>query len=1649
MNDINRRFTAWLSGYYEDFQTMRVIPEGEDYAESSFFTNRRDSHAGNTMAVQAYNNSRFTFDYLTRSFTALVPIPLMGSAAANAAASLHNEGPSQWLTHDPNRIGNSFYEGRASLTYPDTIGDAASLRTFAYPRRADYSHFASGLGTQNSYWVRQGDTDSTYERSGFNVDATHGDPYGATSTRGYGKFKIDVSLTQPDDDSGVPLDRATSTGFDRSNYRKHKVMMNSSLCGVYLGETGEVAFQSSSIGLPYAYLYPIKSPSGKPFFRNSISRRYADWVSANVSATGAGKNQYNFANGSNFNNVGQLGSDDQWFPRNIEITTVVATGQTYNAGVTSITLPASLPAPPPVTRILDPTIDQHLPNKTSGTPTQIIQVGTESKEYSAVTIGGTGDVTFTLTTPLAGTQIQPSVQFYRWANQTAGDTTIQFYNLTTGGTPTPAPIWQYRQDVSDGQGFPELCVRNAAGTVLMTGARTRNGANNTPTFNITSNTSLGYTYHVMTITLASGHSGFVADPQYFAARDPFFAGFGNVYGRIAVGDYLTKENSNLPEKITAINSNGVVETDGIFGGVTGSVYVRQATIGSGNGVTGRPIDGMFGFQPVIVGDTELNAQTDGERFTIRLAHQSFDRTASAVPGQVDASFMLSVGYNRNEAGFELNERGNMVGSKAAITHLFRPVNGTGVNAARQTQFNMFENGVVGKSTYTMDQLWYDIDIVVDFTAQAYYVFCDGTMVGPGSFNAKTDGSAWTADDFYGWSLGVHFQSGRDLVDFTGWQTMVTMIDRVGYIYALQDRMTHGVIPSNIQQDDVIIDKFKVKSMVDGMSQLEINIDDDDDLVNLPQLVSGRPNWKMLIFRDNDYRPIFQHVISNVNFKQSAKKKSKEIILKGHDALGELDFQFPYFDIGQENGMPSLVAAYRRYEITNYADIFHFGTTSLLNLNAFLGLDEDSKGSTGEYLPRYDQRMRLYSSHPIQMYSNENTNGPNYSEDNWEVSRRIDHFKPDPNDATKTRAVFTSDAIKWSEDQIPAGVQVAIKGNWRNVGIGGATSSAKSTPNIGEKGFLTCHAGSFNQEVTPHNNYRGLWTTEQAQSVVTFDAIAAHNSLIVADTSLFPASGTVKIGGTGTSYFNSVTKSYSSKNATTLFLTTTLGTDIGAGTVVRETTATDYVIIDKEWNRSLVITKLESSDGTVNGFLKMHIAPDPTQVYEDYELMGGTGFANARSVLAKNDKMTPTIAPNDDLFRIYIQPNATGAAHNTNVALLPSQVYTTSSVPINNTTTGYAEVITTTPVNSLPGGLSAALASGAITLGAGAGGLADGLECDLAYMTFPKTQDKGFSLRNVGSSYNYRNAHTRWIRDIPQSLWFQKTFGNIREYPYGANSWREALPGGNGALTQLVSTFNAASDTTISVADVSNFPFAGVCELWTNNPNPLLTNSEQAIMLTSFTYSGKDFTTNQLQNVKFADPNKGVIATTGGAGTRTVICRNIDGDYKHCFILFADMRNDGSADADGGTRKTDFGLLHPIQQNYKVQVIWADTGKKFVDLKLGADCDLWQLNAQNDPSTGTAWSDNATAIMLDYNDPAILIGDRSDQTELSTFYHNWEDKAGAFVVVDLSKFFNLNTEANLGRVGQGAGGMKQLGEYLVKDQGEPTLIDNYHYHASAS
>ena len=168
------------------------------------------------------------------------------------------------------------------------------------------------------------------------------------------------------------------------------------------------------------------------------------------------------------------------------------------------------------------------------------------------------------------------------------------------------------------------------------------------------------------------------------------------------------------------------------------------------------------------------------------------------------------------------------------------------------------------------------------------------------------------------------------------------------------------------------------------------------------------------------------------------------------------------------------------------------------------------------------------------------------------------------------------------------------------------------------------------------------------------------------------------------------------------------------------------------------------------------------------------------------------------------------------------------------------------------------------------------------------------------------------------------------------------------------------------------------------------------------------------------------------GTTKVYIREYDDDFKHIWILWADARNDGTANADAEYRKTEYGLMAPYAGNYDLTLSFAEENisnaterQTFTDLAIGQDIDLWEMDGI-DPVTGAAWS-------------AVTGGSNS---ESNSKYHNWEDKAGSFLIIDSSKFFNLNTQSNGGMAGASSGGRREIGDYLIETEGFPVLIDNY-------
>lgn len=195
---------------------------------------------------------------------------------------------------------------------------------------------------------------------------------------------------------------------------------------------------------------------------------------------------------------------------------------------------------------------------------------------------------------------------------------------------------------------------------------------------------------------------------------------------------------------------------------------------------------------------------------------------------------------------------------------------------------------------------------------------------------------------------------------------------------------------------------------------------------------------------------------------------------------------------------------------------------------------------------------------------------------------------------------------------------------------------------------------------------------------------------------------------------------------------------------------------------------------------------------------------------------------------------------------------------------------------------------------------------------------------------------------------------------------------------------------------------------------------------------------QYQGTTAVAPATNFFQRDHASGT-TVKVRDIKDDYKHIWVMWADMRNDGSANADANLRKNDFGLLAPYASNYSVSLVYADSNtttgeerQEFIDLSIGDDLTMWSMDAEKDPITGNTWSSAGS----DSFTPTSFTG--SDDTR----YQNWQDKAGSFIILDTSAFFNLNTQSNGGRTGQIAGGRKEVGDYLVETEGFPVLIDNY-------
>tara|TARA_R100000655_G_scaffold29620_2_gene59894 strand:- start:18404 stop:25429 length:7026 start_codon:yes stop_codon:yes gene_type:complete len=205
----------------------------------------------------------------------------------------------------------------------------------------------------------------------------------------------------------------------------------------------------------------------------------------------------------------------------------------------------------------------------------------------------------------------------------------------------------------------------------------------------------------------------------------------------------------------------------------------------------------------------------------------------------------------------------------------------------------------------------------------------------------------------------------------------------------------------------------------------------------------------------------------------------------------------------------------------------------------------------------------------------------------------------------------------------------------------------------------------------------------------------------------------------------------------------------------------------------------------------------------------------------------------------------------------------------------------------------------------------------------------------------RSVHARWMRDLPKSLWFQYHFGVVQEA--AANTSQDLS---NQTITSSTKVIQ------IPQATYNSIPTHGVAEIWS------VPSVGAEVYQEKFIYQGKVQVSSNYYMVGCKYINNSYSVSSNNFKVKV---QTISDNYKHIWLLWSDMRNNGNANADASTRKKNFGLQYPLHDNYDFDLFYVDQVDqegnidKFASLKVGDDLRVWNLDSTSDPCTGGAFS----------------------------------------------------------------------------------------------
>ena len=417
------------------------------------------------------------------------------------------------------------------------------------------------------------------------------------------------------------------------------------------------------------------------------------------------------------------------------------------------------------------------------------------------------------------------------------------------------------------------------------------------------------------------------------------------------------------------------------------------------------------YRPVIAYANPLNSRSTGDYFTIRLACHAMkgDLTMTNVVGLAEGintsvipQYILKVGFPANTT-FGTTGSG---GGTAAIEWTFGATNGDG-GGGFPFYHALYDAGRVQPE----EEPWQDYDFKF-IGSNKFKVYHNGievtaTNATAGAYssgytlkNNTQTSAAFNQDELTGWEL---FTKGLGTTGGTGHTNCLidTMIDRVALYRPLTDMPDGTGSPAPV-------DKWDCSLVSNGVSQASIVVLDDDTEQNLTPWFTNDDvcDWRLLLFNDSIHRPIWNGVINRVDVKQSANKRTREVTISATDSLGILDRQIAAWEVGQIGLGESDTVLARRSEISNLSESMFLGAAKLESSLPTLGFE----ASTG-YKELHQQRMRLNTAHPIQMYNNEDVRGPNNVERDW-LGYRIKGF--DNPSGTVTVAIMEGTGTGFSD-----------------------------------------------------------------------------------------------------------------------------------------------------------------------------------------------------------------------------------------------------------------------------------------------------------------------------------------------------------------------------------------------------------------------------------------------------------------------------------------------------------------------------------------------------------------------------------------------------------------------------------------------------------